>query len=324
MQTPVPTYIHLGMPKTGTTSLQRHLFPEHSQIHYLGKIPGYGFPSAVAPVLLNPFFKSSYEMKYAAGDIHLQNLEQQLKYAAEHKLRPLLSREGLAAGTLAQKRQQAERFKAHFGHCKAILFVREPESFMKSLYTQMLKAFQKNKTSRADWMELLGEAPHYFDINEWMQAAWHSRNTPEQDLCYAETAGIYADVFGRDNVGIFIFEEFVRSPQALITKLCDYIGIDAEEGFRLIDGKRENDRKTNGYIELLQAIERSPSLSQEFRSSGPKQRMRMLTPVDDTGLKIMPVIAEEWLKKIHALGDAQNRRLVNEWGLPLADYGYRV
>ena len=29
--------IHIGLPKTGTSTLQRHSFPEHSQIEFLGK-----------------------------------------------------------------------------------------------------------------------------------------------------------------------------------------------------------------------------------------------------------------------------------------------
>ena len=29
--------LHIGFPKTGTTTLQKHLFTEHSQIVYLGK-----------------------------------------------------------------------------------------------------------------------------------------------------------------------------------------------------------------------------------------------------------------------------------------------
>ena len=32
-------YIHLGLARTGTTSLQVHLFPNHPQINYLGRYP---------------------------------------------------------------------------------------------------------------------------------------------------------------------------------------------------------------------------------------------------------------------------------------------
>jgi len=32
-------FIHIGFPRTGTTTLQLHLFPKHSQINYLGRTP---------------------------------------------------------------------------------------------------------------------------------------------------------------------------------------------------------------------------------------------------------------------------------------------
>ena len=32
--------VHIGLPKTATTTLQRELFPAHRQLEYLGKVPG--------------------------------------------------------------------------------------------------------------------------------------------------------------------------------------------------------------------------------------------------------------------------------------------
>ena len=32
-------YIHIGFPRTGTTTLQLHLFPNHPQINFLGRTP---------------------------------------------------------------------------------------------------------------------------------------------------------------------------------------------------------------------------------------------------------------------------------------------
>ena len=32
-------YFHFGFPRTGTTTLQVHLFPNHPQINYLGRYP---------------------------------------------------------------------------------------------------------------------------------------------------------------------------------------------------------------------------------------------------------------------------------------------
>lgn len=325
MKTGNDIYIHIGLAKTGTTTLQKHLFVNHSRIHYLGKFFRHGFVSDVWKIIKGKRMVSRMEMKFGKDDIHLQSLEDQLEYASRNNLKIVLSKEGLSGTNESNKKETAKAFFEYFGNCKIILFVREPESFIKSQYTQLLKAFQtRPPIVRPKWMSLLAEEPpHYFDINQWLDVSWQSSASPKNSLSYADTADIYADVMGKENVKIFIYEEFVRNPKGLIDKLCDFMGIDAEEAFSLIDGRRENTRHTIGYIERLKEIENSPALSQEFRSSGMMKRDKMLAPDEGQGAKIIPILTEEWHEKIHALGKEQNRRMVTEWGLPLADYGYR-
>jgi len=322
METASPTFIHLGMPKTATTCIQSHLFAEHSQIHYFGKYVGGGFPPPIRPVLLS---KHPRILELDSPDIRKASIQDQLAYAAEQKLIPVLSKEGLAGGGARNKHKQAKAFVRNFGDCKAILVVREPASFIKSYYNQMLKAFQKRKKQkRPDWMRRMGTPPRYVDINEWMSIAWPAINSPKNLLRYAETADVYASALGKENVKIFVFEEFVRNPEQFISNLCRHMEIDPKEGFDLINGKRANDRVTTGYINRLQEIENSEVLTKQFRSAPSTERREMLNPKKLPGDKFKPELSEKWLKKINAIGDRQNRRLVNEWNLPLADCGYRL
>jgi hypothetical protein len=313
----------LGLPKTASTSIRFNLFAKHSQVHYLGKFLGGEFPAAIRPVILERWTIQPKE--FAPDDIHAQGAKKQLSYAIKNNLTPVLSFESLSGGPLWKKKLQARRFKAFFGECKIILVVREPGSFLKSFYVQMLRNFQEKPSGqRPGWMRRLGIPPRYFDINEWMQAIWRRANSPKNYISYADTAEIYANVFGRENVKIFIFEEFLRNPKAFITKLCDHIGIDPEEGFALVDGKRSNERLTASYIDRLREVERSEHLTKQFREVSPNERRNMLGAEDQPGEKINPQLSEKWLRKINAVGDKQNRRLVKEWGLPLTDYGYRT
>lgn len=321
MRSPVTTTVHLGLAKTATTCLQVHLFANHSQVHYLGKFTPGGLPAPVRPVLLT---KVCRILPLQPGDIRETSLKTQLNYAANNNLTPVLSEEGLSAGWCWKKAAQALWLKKKFGNCQITLFVREPVSFIQSYYTQILKDFHRRAVLRESWAKSLGEAPHYFDINEWLAAAWHSLNPPSQFLRYADTARIYATVFGKENVRIFIFEEFIRNPENFITDLCGHIGIDPKEGVDLINGQRANEGLTTGYIHRLQEIERSQSLTGQFRKASPKERRQMLDPANLTGDKFKPGLSDKWLKKINDLGDRQNRMLVKDRGLPLADYGYRV
>jgi len=316
------THIHLGLPKTATTCFQTHLFANHSQIHCFGKYPGMGTVSpTVRPALLSNFERI---VEFDSDDIRMASIEKQLAHAMENSLTPVLSKEGLAGGSIEKKQEQARSFVKHFGPCKAIFLIREPSSFIKSFYVQMLKGFHKDRAVKPDWMIALGKPPRYFDINEWLETAWDSNNSPRNFLSYADTAEAYASVFGQENVLIYLFEEFVQNPAQFVTKLCHDLNIDAEEGFRLIDGKRANDRITTDYTERIKTLEKSPLRSFLFRKSSAEKKWKLLNSGTSSGEKIDPQISASWLKQIHAVSENQNRRLVNEWGIPLADYGYRV
>jgi len=322
MKTPTPTYIHVGLPKTATTTLQEHLFANHSQIHYFGKYAGKGFSSTVRPLLV---LKFSPTTSWDSSDIRMADIQKQLAYAKNRNLTPLLSEEALGSISPRRKKEQAKRLAKAFGDCQIILVIREPVSFIKSYYLQMLKSFQRlEKNQRAVWMKSMGEAPRYFDINQWMDAVWHCRNSPRQIISYATTAEVYARVFGEKNVKIFIFEEFARNPKQFITSLCDHIGIDPKEGFNLINGKRSNEGMTTGYISRLQEIEQSKSLTEQFRNAAPEERRQMLNPSEQSGEKVRPELSGEWVEKINTIGKKQSRKLVKKWSLPLADYGYQL
>ena len=315
------TYIHLGLPKTATTTLQSHLFKNHSQIHYLGKFVGDGFSPAILSALISRTKKTT---QFESGSIHLKPLHEQQAYAVKNGKPMLLSKEGLAGSANHIKRRQAQSFAEQLGPCKIILFLREPESFIKSFYTQMIKAFHKAKQQRADWMKNLGNPPLYFDINEWMNAAWNAKNTPRNFLAWADTADIYAEMFGRENISIYLFEDLIATPKKTISALCCDLGIDAEEGLRLMDQKRKNDRLTTDYTDRIKALEKSMIQSYIFRRAGPKKRNAMLYSNQTTEEKIRPILSDKWKKEIHAFSEQQNRRMTTQWNIPLADYGYKV
>lgn len=317
-----PTHIHLGISKTATTSLQRNLFCNHPQVYYFGKFPDGSVLEAVRPSILSKVCKTR---QIEPGDIRSASIHEQLEYATANGRTPILSQEGWSIGTFARKQAQARLFQEHFGDCKIILFVREPVSFMQSFYTQQMMNFQVGMAGRGpDWMKKIKKPPHYFDINEWMALSWSSKNSPRQVLSYAETAQAYAEVFGKENLSIFIFEELVRQPEPFIKKFCDHLGIDGEDGWKLMNEQRANTRITTETVEQINALEKSIIQRIKFRRADKNTRWSLLFPCEPAGEKFKPEFSAEWLEEIHALGTAQNRRLVEEWNLPLSDYGYRL
>ena len=170
-------------------------------------------------------------------------------------------------------------------------------------------------------MASLPPAPYYFDINEYLEAAARPGGVLMQYLKVADTASIYARVFGRKNVKIYLFEEFCRQPDKTISTLCQDIGIDSKEALELMGKKRVNERITTGHTQRLQEIAASSELTRMFQRKNPTQRWEMLQP-STIGEKISPQLSQRWINTIENLGIKQNRRLVKDWNLPLDDYGY--
>ncbi len=321
-----PVFIHLGLPKTATTLIRFNLFAKHSQIHYLGKFIGGGFPKAICPAVLSNLSNSTQVKSFDKGSIYQASIKKQLAYAEKNDLKPVLAQESLAGGRLQRKSRQAELFRSHFGYCKAILFVREPTSFLKSFYVQMLRNHNLGSTDGAlqRMINLRAAPPQYFDVNSWMSRAWHITRKPQSYIRYADTAKAYADIFGRENVQIFIFEQFIREPKVFIQGLCDFIGIDKNEAFDLIREKRSNVRLTTAFIENIKRFEQTPHLRKEFLKASQEGRKKLLLPDSSQGEKINPVFSDKWLRKIDNLSRKQNQQLVKEWNLPIEKFGYKV
>ncbi len=317
--------IHLGMPKTATTCMQLHLFARHSQIAYLGKFPRQKdkFPCPAVQALnrrlsgqIGPGVR-----RCRAG------IAQVLSPTTIGEKVPVWSMEGLTAGGAVRKRRQARTFQRVFDDCKVVIFVRQPAKFMESMYFQNLKGFQKPNRKPPGWGHRFGKLPSYFSLEQWLDVMWHTpRKGAFGHLLCAETADVYADVFGRDRVRVFVFERLAREPDAAIAELCEFVGIDAPEGIALLKGKRENDRWTDTQIERLKQISRCRERSARFRTGNRKLRNELLgfdpRGQADQAPKARAAIPAAWQERINRFARDDHRRLIDHWGLPLEQFGY--
>ena len=321
--------LHLGMPKTATTCIQQHLFARHSQIEYLGKL------------LTSPHSGNEYlHAAVRAMNAHLtgngdappegrcrRQLGRLVRPALAAGRVPVWSREGNTFGSRRQKERQAGLLRRMWGPSRVLIFIRHPLTFVESIYFQKLKSFQMLKPAHAALTDRVGELPRYFDIETWLEVMWSlpPKGAMTHLLC-ADTANAYAAEFGRQNVHLFLFEQFAEDPPEVIRSMCRFIGIDAEEGVALLDGQRANDRWTVEQIERLKAIEGSPSESLRFRQGTWRDRRRMLGlegPVPTAGTpRARAEIPPMWQERILQFAREDHRRLVDEWGLPLERYGY--
>jgi hypothetical protein len=316
-----PSCIHVGLPKTATTMLQKHLFPGHSQIEYLGKFAQQKkkFRDAAVRTIVRNVAR---DRVFSPDLNHCRRLfVESIAPAFRKGKRPVLSSEAFTVGGLPRRQARAENLRGVFGDCKVIITLRHPLRFVESMY------FQKLKEAHVGMSWHLGKAPRHFSIEQWLDDVWR---LPEKGalshLEYAQTMDVFADVFGKDAMGVFLFEQLVEDPHATVGRLCRFIGVDVEQGVRLSQGKRENERWTVTQVERLKLIQRSFWRSLAFRCGTGRVRRKLLgldpRTRSDAAPKARAELAAPWRERIVELVREGNRRLASEWGLPLEHYGY--
>ncbi len=211
--------LHIGMPKTATTTLQGFLFPKHSQVEFLGRgypaegpMPAHRHPSDAAFALLSELVYENWRSPDWARCRELT--AQLLEPARELGKTPVFSWESLVEDRMHVRRARAENFREAFGPCSVIITLRHPVKLVESLYLQMIRRDNWGGTVRR------GDRPRYETIDRWLTKNWGTPGQPPSShLEYPETIEAYAEVFGRENIHILLFEDFVESPDRFIRHL---------------------------------------------------------------------------------------------------------
>lgn len=319
--------LHLGMPKTATTTLQRFLFPHHSQIHALGKFskqfPAKRYLTNSLESFANECLPQPDRRENAPTVQAVQSVVRELRGKGKVLT---FSREGSTSGGEKKKRAAARLFHEAFGDCQVLVTIREPFSFIEALYFQHLKGFNLNTEHHKEAQAVFGTFPRYFGINEWLDMHWQRPTMGAiESLKVADTLEIYAEEFGKENVGALLFEQLKDAPTQFAKDLSAFLGVDADETQRLIHQRVANDRWDEERLAQLQRIVRSPWSRWRFRRDRAFRDHFSKGPANGfTGPKPRAQLSEIWQERILNIALGQARRLQRDWGLPLAQYGYPV
>ncbi|MBD3676062.1 MAG: lysophospholipid acyltransferase family protein [Planctomycetaceae bacterium] len=311
-------YLHVGMPKTATSLLQKFLFTEHPQVEYLGKFI-HGTNEKFPLKSIDSLMKRALGGEAVCSEA---DFEQLLEHSQAAKLQGkslILSEELLSVGSLSQQHQAADLFKQYFPDCRIVVVLREPLEYLESLYFQRLKGFNLKHRSYHELKDSFGEPPRYFSINEWLDERWQHPEEPiREHLRYADLLEMYASIFGLDKLHVLHFSQLKSDSESFLIELSRAFEIDEKITINLISDKRVNDRWTQYQIEQLKSIHASPMLSREYQQlSHPKQRKEMLGLKGSESLhasdKATAEISDEWQSKIHRFFESQRNRLGPEW-----------
>lgn len=319
--------LHVGLPKTGTTTLQQAIFPNHSQIFYLGK-----------------FFRTSIERGCLSNDVHevLQPLfwghkkafdTKETKRLCREKIFPqvsedkclLVSYEVLGNRPTRTFRRMLERAKEVFGSCRILFVLRNPLTQIPSEYLQNVEGGFIDP-NRREWMD----TRCFLDIETWFAKKNMTRakggavndRGPFFSSNYIQNIQASIELLGKENVGVFLFEELQRQPEKYYRSIAQFIGIDPDEAFLLSQQKHLNKRITQGELEKIRQLYSSFWIRALLPLLSKRLRRGLLLTAAKSSRPAKVELASEFQGKIVAATREGHHWLVENLDLPLEQHGY--
>lgn len=321
-QNSLPLVIHVGFPKTATTTLQNHLFSTHSQILYLGK--PYADPrleEAIHHLMMTD------TIDYSPGSQGLRNqglnlaefIPQQLKEhssseGGEKRVAVLSDELFLSFSKVRDKGVVAQRIREQLQPQKIIITIRNQLSLLKSAYLGRGRL-------------LLGVPPRFsgqfVSFGQWLTMCKESiHGNYIRQIDYYKTISYYAGLFGKDNVHVLLMEELARDSGAFLRSLSGLLGIDGQELSTRMKDAHDNRALSRARFE-------SEKLSSRFfpfhRFPPVSMAIKLISFIKNKRFKDSPARVDfpsGWRDELETLYSKGNRGLAEEFALPLEKYGY--
>lgn len=304
--------VHIGFSKTGTTSLQKHLFRRHSQIAYLGK----PYESEVLErEIQNLFTQETSVYDSSALEQHVsQNLFNE-KTGFDKVF--ILSEERLVSYSKVRDRGiVAERLKSVLKPDGILITIRNQFDILKAAYL-----------SRG---RLLLDVPdrysgRFVKLEEWLEYSYKNGDRSYiGHVDYFKTVSHYAKLFGNENTCVLLFEEFVATKDRFVQKLSDFLDIEYSEALQVLGDAHEHrdmgqtqldyERWKGGFSPLTRIPVLAGLLNLYFNFRKHREKDRPATVE----------FPNEWIERLSDFYKEGNRNMIRDFDLPLERYGYPV
>ena len=209
--------LHIGTPKTGTTSIQRFLNEEHANvplelIDSCGGLYGYKFLSVPSfGDNVAPEFEARIPEKYrlsSAHEIDWSAIEAEIRekrhsgrpfFISEEHFYAVYDKDNMAIVELAQ------RLKALFDQVTILVYIRDQRAYVKSTYSQLVKRGRITQS----FGDYVGDTRHLHDLCD-----------------YATRLDLWARAFGHSAIQVIPFQKEALVEGNLIVDVLERIGAD--------------------------------------------------------------------------------------------------
>jgi len=298
--------IHIGLPKTGTTTLQRNVFELHPGLQYFGQTNA--FSNDRAQLLLRSIL----------DDRDRSNLLPEARAASQElraQTKPLVvSDEALTMGSFMARAQTwdvpqdhgtiAERTRDLFDDADVFIVLRQQVDWLRSWHQQGLKSRRYVEPSFDDWFEgsFVARAERLLALLDY------------ENLCDE-----YAAQFGADRVHVWLYEDYRDRFPDLAAEMATIGGFDAHQARSLAAAPAQNvsDQGYRGIPRPLWKLLRSAPITRIANVAPPmaRRRMRSLLSTDlDFGEGPSARVSHEIMQGF----TSSNRRLFEKLGLATA------
>jgi len=312
-----PLFIHIGLRKAASTTLQRGLFARLPGLNHFGMWldDATRFRDPRVPQLIHRIILSdgvNYDRAAAralAEDAVLSNLSaNQINTLSDEKLG------GFWRG-YADRRLIAERLKDLFGEIRIIVMVREQIDHFLANYIALGGEYKlapdrlRVRLPVTDHLEYMMRYPDYEQLGH---------------LKVGQLTAMYADIVGRENVCVLVFEEMRDDLPAFAARIGGFLGVEADAVVSCLQGRHENLRRQTQPMlayrslraHLLPGVKLSSMLPQRLHDGFQAALAR--------GSRSHIRLPEEWVERLHGYYADDNARLAGTFGLDLARWGYAL
>ncbi|MBE0434447.1 MAG: sulfotransferase domain-containing protein [Methylomicrobium sp.] len=319
-------FIHVGYPKTGTTTLQNHFFPKIEDIQYLGKF-------------YDKENKFVFEDELIAKIIFNNEVGSQVSGVFDDraiKSKAILSEEAFLFDCLRISRVNGKDYLPSCNNIamalrrvfdenrydvKILISIRKQDDMIASLYAQSYTHYYSKYNKTDTFLKFIdlflqGKGNHAF----------------KKALDYNDVVSQYKKIFGDRNIHVFVFEQLQNNPNEFYNNLCDFLGVDGNRLQKELIDKQENIRSTShGYkkirkMTLLDKLyffkEKYLPIAKIKLTKRQKEWLRSIVLSKNYQISKSISMDSEQRKAILGIYEDANKKLSQSFKLSLGKYGY--